>query len=616
MIPCTNKNKIALISLALICILLLAVQTGSAMYDFEGIPFRIIATGEVTGDVLTFGKYGLQDPPVMLAFDVPGEIQWARTYIGVWGGTPRYTGWAGIQVNNGTIEKTELFGKDDKNVNVYVTGYGVYWIAYDTTTRCRTGPNTIIATTSRTDPNNKLDGRIYTIVTVVVVKDQKGGSSTRYWIAEGNENLHGEGWSGTNPTRHEEATVTFPVPEVTGTSSARFTTLYLTSSKGQPDYTLFNGKDLGNVVTDTKQYPAGARDIADETSFNAGQVNPIESRYTDMEVFNVAGLIKAGNNVVTYQRGRDLNGDGEITASGERPEGEDYLHPVLAMLVLQKPRSAATGPDLSVDALAVKDAYEGETATITATVQNLGAASGSPVTVVFSVDGNEVARKEIPLDKSGIQQVSADWKASAGHHTITADVKVAGDTDNTNNAAKTEVTVGSLPDLSVTVGAPVPAGETGTQQKSPAGIGNAVGALSIAAGLLLLYRRPPGKTPVMLRNISVLWLALLVIMAGITIVPVPASAGDPVRTYTLPVTIKNIGGSDAAAFSITVYLDGEKAVTQDVQDGLKAGREMTTQIPVHTSPGSHRVKVVVDEEGRVRDASRANNSAGSSYAFP
>jgi hypothetical protein len=595
--------------------LILAVTPGSALYDFEGIPLKIIATGEVAGDVQAFGQYGLQDPPVTLQFDVAGNVQWARTYVGVWGGTPRYTGWVAVGVNNGTVQKTTLYGKDDRNENVYVTGYGVYWVAYDTTTQVRTGRNSVIATTSRTDPDNKLDGRIYTVVTIVVTRGT-GGTSTRYWIAEGNENLHGEGWSGTNPTTHEEASVLFPVPDISGLSSAHLTCLYLASGKGQPDYTLFNSRDLGTVVTDSARYPAGARDIADETSFNAGLGNPLDSRYTDMEVFDVAGLLSQGKNEVIFQRGRDLDGDGEISSVGEKPEGEDYIHPVLSMLVLQKPRGGASGPDLVAGPITITGAYEGETAGIRASLQNLGSIPLSPATVIFRVDGSEVARKEMVMEKSGIQEVSGDWKATPGHHTVQVEVSVAGDTDRSNNVAIQEITVGTLPDLAVSIQPPVPAGESPQEQESPISTGFMVGAV-VAAGVLIgRRRRPPMQVSGAPGTLVPLALIFLLITAGVPLLPSPVAAAGAPHSYQLPIVIHNLGGSDAAAFTVTVYLDGEKVAIKSVDDGLAAGKEIRGEIPLHTSPGSHAVKVVIDEEGRICDASRANNSAESIHVFP
>jgi subtilase family serine protease len=600
--------------LALLCLITLCIPFCSALYDFESIPFKIIATGEVTGDVLTFGQYGLQDPPVSLAFDVPYEVQWARTYVGVWGGTPRYTGWVGLEVNNGSVAKTNLFGKDDKNSNVYVTGYGVYWVAYDTTTQCQTGHNTLIATTSKNDPNNKLDGRIYAVVTVVVVKDSRG-DSTRYWIAEGNENLHGEGWSGTTPTKHDETVLTIPVAGISGISSANLSVVYLASARGQPDYLLLNGQDLGSTVTDTKNYPTGARDIADETSFNAGYKTPVVSRYVDGEIFDVKNIVRSGNNEVKFQRGRDLNGDGEITESGEKPEGEDYLHPVFAMLVVKMPRSSSSGPDLSVKKVTLRDAYAGENAMISATLENLGAGTKSPVTVVFSIDGNEITSQTITLDQSGIQQVSAPWTATAGHHTIQVEARVAGDTDSANNIGKQEADIGALPDLVVSLNPPVKSGDTAQDQKSPLDSCLLIGALLIT-GMVVLKYRPPRQPPALLKTFVGFSIILMVIGASIPLLVSPAAAQDSTRTYTLPVTIKNTGGSDAPAFAITVYLDSEKIALKDMGDGLKAGKEITAEIPVHTYPGSHQVRVVIDEAATLRDANRANNVAESTYTFP
>ena len=610
-----NKYASYRILIGLLCLTILCIPLCSARYDFEGIPFKIISTGEVTGDVMTFGQYGLQDPPVSLAFDVPYEIQWARTYVGVWGGTPRYTGWVGVAVNNGSVTKTDLFGKDDKSENVYVTGYGVYWVAYDTTTQVKTGHNTIIATTSKNDPNNKLDGRIYAVVTVVVVKDPRG-DTTRYWIAEGNENLHGEGWSGTTPTKHDEATVTFPVTDITGISSANFSALFLASNKGQPDYTLFNAKDLGSPVTDTKNYPKGAYDIADETSFNAGFKAPVVSRYVDMEIFDVKNLIRSGNNEVKFQRGCDLTGDGVITESGEKPEGEDYLHPVFAMLTIHKTRTQTSGPDLSVKQVTLKDAYAGENATISVTLENLGAGTKSPVTVLFSIDGKEITRQTITLEQSGIQQVSAPWTATAGHHTVQVEAQVVGDSDSSNNIGKQDADIGALPDLVVSLNPPVKSGDTAQNQKSPLDSSLLIGALVITGMVALRKYRPPRQPPSCLKTVIGLSLALLVIGASIPLLASPAAAADSTRTYTLPVTIKNIGGSDAIAFAVTVYLDGEKIALKDMGDGLKAGKEITADIPVHTNPGSHQVRVVIDEATKIRDANRANNVAESTYTFP
>lgn len=605
--------------LLIIAVLALAflAYPGTAIYDFEGIPFKTAAQGEITGKVLVFGSYGLRDPPINLQFDVPYEIQWARTYVGVWGGTPRYTGWVQTTVNGQPFEKITLYGQDDRTPNVYCTGYGVYWVAYDTTNLCRQGSNTITAITSQGQPENKLDGRIYAVVTVLVAKDPHG-DNTRYWILEGNENLHGQGWSGLNPSQHEETTVTITASEsdLLNTRHANLTVLYLTSSRGQPDYLTFNDQDLGTIVPGPN-YPEGARDIANERSFDAGDViNPLDGRYFDIEVFHVTNLLRKGDNKVTFFRGRDMDGDGVITETGEKPEGEDYLHPVLVILSLERPRTPATTPDLMVSKIDVKDAYEGVTATIAVTLENLGVTPVNPGELKISVDGTPVHSQQVSIEKSGLQEVSASWESTPGIHTIRAEITVGDDSDTSNNALEKKITVGTLPDLVVSVGQPSRPGSGSQSQKSPIPIPVVMLAIGLAiSGLMVTRNRRPPVYPLLSKILPLVCLALL-ISAGIGTISVPATADSSTSLYLLPVTVKNSGGSDAPPFSLSVYLDGEKVAMKTFDAGIPSGKEVTADIPVHTTPGTHALKIIADEEGKVRDGNRGNNIVEKTYVFP
>lgn len=593
---------------------MLLVPQGMAMYNFEGIPFETAAQGEVTGSVLVFGSYGLRDPPITSEFDVPYEIQWARTYVGVWGGTPRYTGWVQTTVNDHQFETIKLYGQDDKTPNVYCTGYGVYWVTYDTTPFCVQGHNKVVATTSKGEAENKLDGRIYAVVTVLVVKDPQSGN-TQYWILNGNENLHGEGWSGLNPTEHEDTTVPVSIPDTSGLQHANLTVMYLTSTRGQPDYLQFNGQDLGQVVSGPN-YPEGARDIANEKCYDAGYViNPFDSRYFDIEIFDVTNLIRSGENDVTFFRGRDMDGDGIITEIGEKPEAEDYLHPVVVILSLEKPKLEATAPDLVIRQIEVKNAYKGVSATIAVTIENLGIAPSSPAELKVSIDGTPLSTQQVTIEKSGVQQVSVPWQTVQGTHSVKAEVTVAGDSDGTNNAAEKQVTIGSLPDLSVSVDPPSRAGSGDSSAGIPLPAPLVVLSIGVAAIILaaLQHRRPP-KRPVLVKFLACACIALL-ISAGTGMISAPASADTATTQYLLPVTVKNLGGSDAPAFSLTIYLDGERIATKSYDTGIRAGDMIKADIPIHTSPGSHQVKVVADEGEKVQDADRGNNVVETTYVF-
>ena len=282
----------------------------SALYAFDGFPLESVSQGEVNGHVMLYEIMGLDNPPKTLEFDIPegSEIQWARTYIAVWGGTPRYTGWVQLVANDKTFDKVTLYGQDDKTQNVWCTGYGVYWTAWDTQSDLKTGHNVLVATTSQGEASSKLDGRIYGVMTVVVLKDSSG-ADTKYWITEGNVNLHGTGWTaGANPTVNDNTSVSFSVPSLSGSPHANLTIIELTSTRGLPDYVQFNGQDLGPEATGSA-YVAGEKDIADEQSFNDGYRNPSVSRYWDTEVFDVTSLVKSGTNKAVFLRGKDMSWD-------------------------------------------------------------------------------------------------------------------------------------------------------------------------------------------------------------------------------------------------------------------------------------------------------------------
>jgi len=170
-----------------------------------------------------------------------------------------------------------------------------------------------------------------------------------------------------------------------------------------------------------------------------------------------------------FERGRDLDGDGEISTTGSKPEGEDYIHPCSVILTVRRP-GASPAPDFSVDAPVATGAYAGEEATIQATVRNHGARPDGKIAVVFSVDGRAVRTVQVEPARSGVQQVETGVTLAEGRHTISVRVDATGDADPVDNEASVELTVGTIPDLSVAIGAPVRAGaeaHAASPQQSP-----------------------------------------------------------------------------------------------------------------------------------------------------
>jgi len=586
----------------LVLVSILLIIPGSAIYDFEGIPLTIGAQGEVNGEILTFGNYGLANPPYQLSFELPANPRYARVYTGIWGGTEKYTGRADLRINNLKKITYTLYGDRDQNRDVYMSGHGIYWISYDATDLLKKGNNVITVNTSKGEPGNKLDGRVYCIFVVAAV-ESPGNEVTRYWIAEGNENLHGAGWAGTNPTKHEEANVTFTGAAVSGISRANLTVLLLAGGNGQPDYVEFNGKGMGVPVKTVNGI--SVTDIGNEKSFDATGVTGFDSRYVDAETFDVNDLVQE-TNTVRFLRGNDLNGDGVLETTGDNQEAEDYIHPVVAILAITKP-GTSQGPDLAAGNIRLENGYEGETALLTAEIRNYGSAQEGPASVVFSVDGKTVNTTSVSLPKSGIADVSVPWPATGGTVTISAEVTAAGDAAPGNNRASRQITIATPPDLSISVGTPV-------RKDDSAGVSPTQAPLSVLpavagfAAIVLFRRRGPGSAALAV-------MLPLTLMMGAAVV-VPAGAVSDMQEYTLPLEITNSGGSDAPPFAVTVYLDGEKIAEKRIDDGIKAHGSLSTGIPVFTTPGSHTLKITVDESGQIKDQNRANNLVQGTYVFP
>jgi len=572
----------------ILCMLVCAasIPAATASYDFEGFPLGVVAQGEIYGDVFTYGSYGLSNPPLTVTFTLNSSPSYARSFCGIWGGNEMYTGWVEISVNGHAPERVILGGEDDSSEGVYVSGHGVYWIARDITDLLVQGDNTVTVTTSRGEEGNRLDGRVYAAGVVAVVEDRTR-PLTQYVITEGNENLHGEGWAGDLQTRKDSTSVAFG-GVVDRVSEARLTLLLLATQSGQPDYVVFNGHDLG--IDD---------DIGDERSFNADGGAGSQTRYTDAETFDVTSYL-GDDNLLTFERGRDADGDGSISTTGSDPEGEDYIHPVCAVLVL-RPDDGVAAPDISLHDLTVNGAYAGETARLSVQIDNRGIRP-SEMTVTWTVDGTPIATDRVAPSASGVQTVTTDWPAAEGAHEIGVFVDATGDRNADDNDLVRTITVGSLPDIVVSVGAPVRSGEAPSPTASPLPFTAALAAMGIGALAAGRSRRSAAAV-----------IAVALILAAVVIAPVCA-AGE-LAGYVLPVTIGNTGGSDAAPFSVSVFIDGEKTAVIPFEEGLATGATRSLDVPVQATEGIHTVRVVASIPDGEKDLNSADNIWEGEYDF-
>jgi len=95
----------------------------------------------------------------------------------------------------------------------------------------------------------------------------------------------------------------------------------------------------------------------------------------------------------------------------------------------------------------------------------------------------------------------------------------------------------------------------------------------------------------------------------------PACAAGSLADYTLPVTVSNTGGSDAAPFSVSVFIDGEKATVIPFDGGLGAGAVKRHDVPIQAAEGTHTLRVVALVPQGEKDQNPADNIREGEYAF-
>lgn len=403
-----NSRKLSrfLLYFAGISIIFMYISPCLATYNFEGVPEQdeLIETtsGTVKGGLYVDGGEGLKETPYVQEFNVPGDsVKWARVYVGVWGGTEDKKGTLDLTVNGKDFESVDLEGRADsgddegQNPSIYCTGHGVYWIAYDVGTNISNGPVNVEAKTE-----GGIDGRVYGIVLAAVYED-KDGEDTKYWIKEGNLNLHGKGWSGDMPSTHDEGYADFSGKiDADKYKTANLVVAYLCGSPGLEDSLYFNDEQLSDG--DNKN------DIANSKS------------YFDLKFFDVLDFLTEDDNEVKFQR-----------------DDEDYVHPVLAALTLGT-GEAGSSSDLIVSGLTLPVICAGKDNVIKANIKNIGKDSASSFQAALYADDEIVSTASVSsLASDKNKTIEFNWKpASDGQKALKVYVDYANkikETSEVNN---------------------------------------------------------------------------------------------------------------------------------------------------------------------------------------
>ncbi|WP_269850133.1 CARDB domain-containing protein [Methanosarcina horonobensis] len=287
-------------------------------------------------------------------------------------------------------------------------------------------------------------------------------------------------------------------------------------------------------------------------------------------------------------RGLDLDGDGEIGIQ----EGEDYLHPVLAALVLTSKSTSSILPDLYPEITVQEQELVDEIpAEISFTINNPGGICEENITVSFRVDGSEVLTFPVRMEASGVYRSAFSWPAVKGEHLLELSVDPEDrikESDKENNACTLNVSVRSKPDLSVSLGEPV---KIEDREET-------VSASVIFLSFLSLFR--------VRRKKSLPLLLLAVLMIAVFSGCVEETHAAEKAAYLIPVKITNNGEASARDFDVNLYLDRKSVTVLNIPE-LAGQNSIEDNIRVEAQKGEHTLSVKVDEHNNTIESNEDNN---------
>lgn len=423
---------------------------------------------------------------------------------------------------------------------------------------------------------------------LAAVYEDKNAPGITYEIYDGNVNLHSGGWSGKQENVNYETSVFFnDMRNQDSPSEAELTVVYLTSSKGLPDYLQFNGHQLGTTPQYLLDmgYQIGVTDIANEVSGDAYSGSGIRSSYFDIEYFDVLEYTQT-DNVLTFFSGRDLDGDGDI---GDN-EGEDYLHPVFTSLVLKHRTATNPGVDLSIEVkMDENNLIEENDVEIPVVIGNPGGVYEGSVKIRLDVDGSEASTTDVNMDASGVIRSTINWHAAAGPHLLKIIVdpeNVVQESNENNNVYEAEVDVNTRPDLSISIGEPRKTENQNSLAKASSPL------------LMLLFIGS-------LRRKKAFLLAVLLVAACFSGCTGPGTEYQQTG-YQVPIVIMNNGESPARQFDVNLYLDDEKIAALHIQE-LDGSSSMEEEMMVTVEGGEYTLKAIVDEKNYIIESDEDNN---------
>ena len=289
-------SVVTVLAAALSCLLLCTPVL--ADYDWDGFLVETIESGTVNGGVFIGYEPWASTETLTGYFEVPdGDVEWARLYTGIWGGTEDYAGWVEVTFNGDAIGLLHLQGESDTNPNVWCSGHGKHWIYFDVEDLVEPGSTNTATTTTINTTSGSFDGRVYGIVLVVVYEGGDDPEEIQYWINEGSDGLNYK-------TGHDEENTYFDgIVDTRMMAKAKLTMVHLTAYDPPCSECLqFNGNPLDTSMV-----------VLNNFELNAWDVTP---------------YIKSEDNYAWYSRGKD-----------------DYMSITNAILIVEK-RGEEDKPDV------------------------------------------------------------------------------------------------------------------------------------------------------------------------------------------------------------------------------------------------------------------------------
>jgi hypothetical protein len=256
-----KKTIIAtVVAIALSCLFL--SMPVLADYKEDGFPVETRTSDTINGGVFIGYEPWASTETLTGDFDVPdGDINWARLYTGIWGGSENYAGWVevtfnGVDDENG-LGPIHLQGESDKNQNVWCSGCGKHWMYYDVTDLVDMGSINTATTSTINKTSGNFDGRVYGIVLVVVYEGGDDPKGIQYWINDGSDGLNYN-------TDYEEGTTYFDGTVDASNMDAKLTMVHLTAYDPTcSDCLQFNDNSLDTSMVDTNTFELNIWTVTD-----------------------------------------------------------------------------------------------------------------------------------------------------------------------------------------------------------------------------------------------------------------------------------------------------------------------------------------------------------------